>query len=75
MFHSEVVKYIAIMSSEPLSFHLAAHLSFLLDASCSHNLEYDSSEEKNPRLILYNQKDEVVKVSCEFCEDRSLKAC
>lgn len=33
---------------------------------CSHNLEYDSSEEKNPRLILYNEKDEVVKVRCEF---------
>lgn len=30
---------------------------------CSHNLEYDSSEEKNPRLILYNEKDEIVKVS------------
>lgn len=33
---------------------------------CSHNLEYDSSEEKNPRLIFYNEKDEVVKVRCEF---------
>lgn len=33
---------------------------------CSHNLEYDSSEEKNPHLIFYNQKDEVVKVRCEF---------
>ena len=31
----------------------------------SHNLEYDSSEEKNPRLIFYNEKDEVVKVRCE----------
>lgn len=28
----------------------------------SHNLEYDSSEDKNPRLIFYNEKDEVVKV-------------
>ncbi|KAG5280661.1 hypothetical protein AALO_G00062600 [Alosa alosa] len=26
-----------------------------------HNLEYDSSENKNPRLIFYNDKDEVVK--------------
>ncbi|CAG5925419.1 unnamed protein product [Menidia menidia] len=26
-----------------------------------HNLEYDSSEEKNPRLIFYDEKDEVVK--------------
>ncbi|RVE67846.1 hypothetical protein OJAV_G00085890 [Oryzias javanicus] len=26
-----------------------------------HNLEYDSSEEKNPRLIFYNDNDEVVK--------------
>ncbi|MED6243191.1 hypothetical protein AMECASPLE_022742 [Ameca splendens] len=26
-----------------------------------HNLEYDSSEEKNPHLIFYNVKDEVVK--------------
>ncbi|PWA17048.1 hypothetical protein CCH79_00013314 [Gambusia affinis] len=26
-----------------------------------HNLEYDSSEEKKPRLIFYNEKDEVVK--------------
>ncbi|KAJ8415314.1 hypothetical protein AAFF_G00422940 [Aldrovandia affinis] len=26
-----------------------------------HNLEYDSGEEKNPRLIFYNEKDEVVK--------------
>lgn len=30
---------------------------------CSHNLEYDSSEEKNPRIIFFNEKDEVVKVS------------
>lgn len=28
----------------------------------SHNLEYDSSEEKNPRLIFYNEKNKVVKV-------------
>lgn len=28
----------------------------------SHNLEYDSSEEKNPRLVFYDEKDEVVKV-------------
>lgn len=35
---------------------------FLLERwALYHNLEYDSSEEKNPRLILYNQKDEVVK--------------
>lgn len=26
-----------------------------------HNLVYDSSEEKNPRLVFYNDKDEVVK--------------
>ncbi|CAL8249049.1 unnamed protein product [Merluccius merluccius] len=26
----------------------------------SHNLEYDSSEEKNPRLIFYDEKGEVV---------------
>lgn len=32
----------------------------------SHNLEYDSSEEKKPRLIFYNDKDEVVKVRREF---------
>lgn len=32
----------------------------------SHNLEYDSSEEKKPRLIFYNEKDEVVKVRREF---------
>ncbi|KAK6313495.1 hypothetical protein J4Q44_G00168420 [Coregonus suidteri] len=25
-----------------------------------HNLEYDSGEEKNPHLIFYNDKDEVV---------------
>lgn len=31
----------------------------------SHNLEYDSSEEKNPRLIFYNEEDEVVKVRRE----------
>lgn len=45
-----------------------AHLLFPLIRSFprSHNLEYDSSEEKNPRLIFYNEKDEVVKVSCEF---------
>ncbi|KAK1792249.1 hypothetical protein P4O66_012206 [Electrophorus voltai] len=27
----------------------------------SHNLEYDSGEEKDPRLIFYNDKNEVVK--------------
>ncbi|KAL4636103.1 selenoprotein M-like [Arapaima gigas] len=27
----------------------------------SHNLEYDSGEEKNPRLIFYNSNDEIVK--------------
>lgn len=45
-----------------------AYLLFPLIRSflCSHNLEYDSSEEKNPRLIFYNEKDEVVKVRCEF---------
>lgn len=32
----------------------------------SHNLEYDSSSEKNPRLIFYNEKDEVVKVRHKF---------
>lgn len=32
----------------------------------SHNLEYDSSEEKKPRLIFYNEKDEVVKVRFAF---------
>ncbi|KAJ8380144.1 hypothetical protein SKAU_G00009220 [Synaphobranchus kaupii] len=30
-------------------------------AGTSHNLEYDSGEEKKPRLIFYNEKDEVVK--------------
>lgn len=38
-------------------------VAFLPWSKCSHNLVYDSSEEKNPRLILYNEKDEVVKVS------------
>lgn len=45
----------------------------------SHNLEYDSSEEKNPRLIFYSEKDEVVKVRRTFgdvflpiCLDRRL---
>lgn len=33
---------------------------------CSHNLEYDSSEEKKPRLIFYNEKDEIVKVRSEY---------
>lgn len=48
--------------------HNTAYLLFpLIRASlCSHNLEYDSSEEKNPRLIFYNERDEVVKVRCEF---------
>lgn len=41
-------------------------LSLICSSLCSHNLEYDSSEEKNPRLIFYNEKDEVVKVSCKF---------
>ncbi|KAF4113814.1 hypothetical protein G5714_006359 [Onychostoma macrolepis] len=27
-----------------------------------HNLEYDSGEDKNPRLIFYNENDEEVKV-------------
>ena len=51
-----------------LIFHNTAYLFFPLIHSflCSHNLEYDSSEEKNPRLIFYNEKDEVVKVRCEF---------
>lgn len=46
---------------------------------CSHNLEYDSSEEKKPRLIFYSEKDEVVKVRHTFgdvfspiCLDRRL---
>lgn len=48
--------------------HCRLYLLFPLICSflCSHNLEYDSSEEKNPRLILYNEKDEVVKVRWEF---------
>lgn len=51
-----------------LILHNTAYLLFPLIRSflCSHNLEYDSSEEKNPRLIFYNEKDEVVKVRCEF---------
>ncbi|KAM3611552.1 uncharacterized protein V6R79_020391 [Siganus canaliculatus] len=37
-------------------------LHFLMERwALYHNLEYDSSEEKNPRLIFYNEKDEVVK--------------
>ncbi|KAF4074219.1 hypothetical protein AMELA_G00237100 [Ameiurus melas] len=27
-----------------------------------HNLEYDSRDNKNPRLIFYNEKDEEVKI-------------
>lgn len=34
----------------------------------SHNLEYDSGENKNPRLIFYNDKDEEVKVRCTTFE-------
>ncbi|KAM7415741.1 hypothetical protein PAMA_018008 [Pampus argenteus] len=36
--------------------------AFYVPQTFCHNLEYDSSEEKNPRLIFYNEKDEVVKV-------------
>jgi len=35
---------------------------FLNPSLRSHNLEYDSSEEKNPRLIFYDEKDEVIQV-------------
>lgn len=35
-------------------------------SSPSHNLEYDSSEEVNPRLIFYDDKDEVVKVTLDM---------
>lgn len=51
-----------------LILHNTAYLLFPFIRSFlrSHNLEYDSSEEKNPRLIFYNEKDEVVKVRCEF---------
>lgn len=41
-------------------------LPLIFSPTYSHNLEYDSSEEKNPRLIFYSEKDEVVKVRHTF---------